>query len=164
MKKYLILLIIVCSTLMGCNQKAEEGRYDEKELTGKPALHKFDFNNHGFPPYPPGFIKVDETRSKMEMGGFRWEKGNTTTLTDAASPQQIAENFKAIVLEPNSKVNIQIEQDPALSAYLWDSEREKVTIEGTQITIPTNKGRYIYEVVAKWSNGEVSYTIVVEVE
>ncbi|WP_057775727.1 DUF3221 domain-containing protein [Cytobacillus dafuensis] len=127
------------------------------------SLPKFNFKNEKFPPDLKGIVKINETRYEMTRGGFEWKKGNQTTQTDAASPTQIAENFKAIVVEPNSKATIEIEQNPNLSAYLWDSDRKKIALEGKQITFPANKGRYIYEVVAKWSNGEVSYTFVIEV-
>ncbi|MBS4192515.1 DUF3221 domain-containing protein [Bacillus sp. FJAT-49705] len=132
--------------------------------TVQPSLSKFIFKNDKFPPDLTGFVKINKTRYEMARGGFEWKKGNQTTQTDAASPTQIAENFKAIVVEPNSKATIEIEQNPNLSAYLWNSDRENIALEGKQITFPANKGRYIYEVVAKWSNGEVSFTFVVEVK
>jgi hypothetical protein len=134
------------------------------EITKEISLPPFDFKNTSFPPNPKGIIVVNGAEYDMEMGGFQWEKGNQAVTTDAASPSQIAERFEAIVLEPNSKVNIVIEQKPNINVFLWDSEITSVDIEGTQITAPENIGRYIYEVVARWSSGTVSYTFVIEVE
>lgn len=126
-------------------------------------LHKFDFKNNEFPPYPYGFVEIDETRYEMATGGFKWTTGNQTVQTDAASPAQITENFNAIVVDANSKVNMDIEQSPNVSVYLWDYERKKMMLEGNELTVPATSGHYIYEVVAKWSNGEVSYIFVVDV-
>lgn len=32
-----------------------------------------------------------------------------------------------------------------------------------QITLPSNKGKYIYEVLAEWKSGTISYIFVVEI-
>ncbi len=106
----------------------------------------------------------------MIVGGFRWERkqgsGTQIVQTDAASSYQIAENFKAFALEQDQKITIEIEENPELVIYLWNKNgREKeITLTDNQITAPTSKGRYIYEVLAKWTNGEVSYTFFVEVK
>ncbi|XKI12455.1 hypothetical protein GGGNBK_12450 [Sporosarcina sp. ANT_H38] len=67
-------------------------------------------------------------------------------------------------MEPTSKASIQIEQNPELSVYIWAAERSTDIIEGNELTVPITSGRYFYEVVSKWPNGEVSYTFVVEVK
>ncbi|MFC5587453.1 DUF3221 domain-containing protein [Sporosarcina soli] len=130
----------------------------------KQALHPFDFKNTDFPPTPLGLVTIHETTYEMTRGGFTWTKGNQTVQTDAASPTQIAESIEAIVTEPNSKVSIGIAQDPHLSVYLWEVERNDFISEGNELIIPHSSGRYVYEVIAKWSNGEQSYTFVVEVK
>ncbi|MFJ7935914.1 DUF3221 domain-containing protein [Sporosarcina sp. NPDC096371] len=128
------------------------------------SLQKFDFSNHAFPPNLAGFVDIDGSRYDLAAGGFRWTKGNQTAMTDAAGPTQIAENFEAVVVEANSKAKIVIEQNPTLSVYAWDTEREAVAAEEGLISLPSTSGRYIYEVVAEWANGEVSYTFVVELK
>jgi Protein of unknown function (DUF3221) len=128
------------------------------------SFHEFDFRSHEFPPNLAGFVDIDGTRYDMANGGYRWTKGNQVTQTDAAGPTQIAENFEAIVVAVNSKAKIMIEQNPSLSVYTWNAEQETVAVEDGQISLPATSGRMIYEVVAKWTNGEVSYTFVVEVK
>ena len=123
-----------------------------------------------FPPTFSGAVKINHTKHEMIAGGYRWEKkqGAETQViqTDAASPYQIAENFKPIAIELNQKITIDIEENPQLVVYLWNNnEREKeIELNVNQITAPASKGRYIYEVFATWPNGEVSYTFVVEVK
>ena len=123
-----------------------------------------------FPPSIPGVVKVNNTQHEMVAGGYKWEReqGTETQVvqTDAASPYQIAEDFKAIALEQNQKITIEIEESPGLVVYLWnkDGRETEITMNKNQITAPTSKGRYIYEVLAKWTSGEVSYTFVAEVK
>ena len=146
------------------NIETLSGEITKGNETVQPSLPEFIFEKDEFPPATTGFVKINETRYKMTKGNFKWEKGNETVQTDASSPSQIAENFKAIIAEPNSEAKIEIEQHPNLSVYLWDSKEVKLAFKGNQISVPTIKGRYIYEVVAEWSNGEASYTFVVEIK
>ena len=123
-----------------------------------------------FPPVMTGSIHVNDTEYEMASGNYRWEKkdGLSTQVfqTDAASPNQIAENFNAIVLEKDMNINIEIEDKPEISVFLWnENSREKqVKVNKNQFTTPATEGQYIYEVLAEWTNGEVSYTFVLEVK
>ena len=154
--KHLILLIIVFSSLWitGCSNetnKVGEGKENE------------------FPPSMTGLIQINETEYEMIVGNYKWvrKQGLETQVvqTDAASPYQIAQNVKAIILEVSSNIKIDIEGNPEISVYLWNENgREKeVKVDKNQLSVPTSKGQYIYEVLAKWSNGEVSYTFVIEI-
>lgn len=152
-KNRLVALIISLLVLTGCtlNTLGEDKQLDE------------------FPPSMTGFVHVKEKKYEMQAGNYRWErkKGFDTDVvtTDAASPNQIGENFKAIELQPNANMKMEIEESPKISVYQWDeSGRDKeVNVKNNQLSAPLSKGRYIYEVLAKWPNGEVSYTFVVEV-
>ena len=233
MKKYLILMTILCLFLLGCAQKddAEKGGYDlqgnitkidpeedsiliedltkgltwislhENEqienyktgqkvavwidgaiLTSSPAFAKalhieileetktvetslpeFNFEQNEFPPAIAGFVTIDGTRYPMAKGSFKWTKGNQTVQTDALAPTQIAENFKAITVKQSSKAFIEIDQNPNLKVYVWEYDQRKLTFQGTEIPLSTMKGRTIYEAVATWSNGEVSFTFVIDI-
>lgn len=155
---FLCTILIFTIFLAACSDVEVTG----KENLLKPTIPEFIFNNDEFPPSTPGYIKIGETQYEMAKGNYKWKDGNTQVQTDAASPTQIAKNFKPIIVEPNTKVNIEIEQNANLSAYFWNYEG-KVDLQDGQITVPATKGRYIYEVLAIWSNGDVSYTFVVEV-
>lgn len=128
-----------------------------------------EVNQNDFPPSMLGFVNVNGKEYEMKAGNYSWErkKGLETevVVTDAASPYQIGKEFSAISLEPNTNINIEIEENPKLSVYLWNENGrgEEIILKNNQFTAPTNKGEYIYEVLAEWSNGEVSYTFVVEV-
>lgn len=133
----------------------------EETKTVQTSIPEFIYEQNEFPPVITGIVTIDGTRYQMTKGHFKWEKGNKTVQTDALSPTQIAQNYKAITVEPSSKAFIEIEQNPHLVVYLWESEERKLVSQGSEILVPTKKGRSIYEVLASWSNGEVSYTFVV---
>ncbi|MFC0189373.1 hypothetical protein ACFFJY_13800 [Fictibacillus aquaticus] len=148
--KILVIVIIVFSLILinGCSPKREL----EKQ-----------------PPEMEGFVKADGEMYELERGGYRWEWKNGTdtavVTTDHASPNQMAESIKPIHLTSNGRIEIQIEENPELTVFLWNkSEREKeIPLKEKQFLLPAAKGKYIYEVLAKWHEGEVSYTFVAEV-
>ncbi|MDX8363311.1 hypothetical protein [Cytobacillus sp. IB215316] len=122
-----------------------------------------------FPPSMSGKININETDYEMLVGNYKWERkqGLYTQVvqTDAISPYQIADNFESVRVEPNDKINIQIEGNPQITVYLWNENgREmEVMLNDKQVLIPNSKGHNIYEVLAKWPDGELSYTFVLEV-
>lgn len=153
--KSLVMIILVFSTLLiaGCS--------NDLEAEGKDS---------DFPPSMSGVIQVNGTDYEMKAGGYRWErkKGLQTEViqTDHASPYQMAENIKSVTVQPDQKAEIKIEESPEITVYLWNSNgREKeITHDANQIMVPSSTGTYIYEALAKWKNGEISYTFVLEVQ
>ena len=149
--------IFFSSLIMGCSNEVDG---IDKQAEAKETE---------FPPVMTGSIHVNDTEYEMVSGNFKWEKkeGSITQVaqTDAATPNQIAESFNAIELEKDMKIEIEVEDNPEIAVFLWnENSREKeVTVNKNQIKTPTTDGQYIYEVLAKWSNGEVSYTFVIEV-
>jgi len=123
-----------------------------------------------FPPSMTAVVHVNGEDYPIEEGNYEWsrKKGFETEViqTDHASPGQMAENLKPITTKPGQKIEIKIEDHPDISVYLWNAqEREKsIETEKSQFIIPSVQGKYIYEVLAKWKNGTVSYTFVVEVQ
>lgn len=128
------------------------------------------FSEEAFPPTMKGTVMVDEQEYEMKAGGYRWERQvgiNTEVVrTDAASPNQIAESYEPIRAQQNESILIEVEDDPQIAVYLWDEDgiTEEVKQKDNQIVAPSDSGRYIYEVLATWPKGEVSYTFVVEVK
>lgn len=127
-----------------------------------------------FPPTMTGVVLINNQEYDMKPSGYRWTKksGNDTqtVTTDAASPNQIAEELTAIQMKDGSNITIEVEDNPELSVYQWNESGRinNIPLSDNKFSPTSTKGRYIYEVIADWSNGdvrgEVSYTFVVEVK
>ncbi|MEO4052923.1 hypothetical protein [Solibacillus sp. CAU 1738] len=123
-----------------------------------------------FPPSMAGLININGIEYPMEEGNYQWQRktglGIEVVQTDHASPYQMADHIKSISVKPSQKVDIQIEDTPQIKVYLWNDKGRGKEIEqdANQITVPSEKGKYIYEAIAEWPNGTVSYTFVIEIE
>jgi hypothetical protein len=145
---------------------------------GRTQVDNIDFKtensrSEAFPPSIPGYIQANEMKFEMVQGGFKWETKHQAVMTDAASPNQIAEKFEAVAIAPKTRITILLEGQPDLQVFLWEGDQRsaEISLSKDQFTLPEMNGRYVYEVVAKWSNwgndnarGEVSYTFVVEIK
>ena len=122
------------------------------------------------PPKANAIIKNKEI--PLKRGGFHWttEEGTLTkaTIADAASPNQIAQDLIASPVEKGSQASIQFSDHskPQLTYNFWDGDRsgKPISMEGNKITFPSNRGKYIIEVNATWSNEDASYTFVIDVK
>ncbi|MGX2960646.1 hypothetical protein JNUCC23_15430 [Peribacillus sp. JNUCC 23] len=151
-KQYLFALLIVFIIIVGgCSSKTAE----------EP------------PEMPPDVIvKINGENIEIARGTYQWEtKGlfsNQTVIADAAAPFQIAENMKAKIVEQSSVADIEFNNgsQPQLHAYLWEEEKrgEELPLNQHKITLPLEKGKYVIEIHAEWTNGDSSYTFVVEVQ
>lgn len=145
-----MIVVFSASLLFGCSDKS----VDQAE----------------FPPDKKAAVEVNSSNYSMEKGGYRWvrKKGleTETVTTDHASPNQMAEHLKPIRVKPDQKVKVEIEDDPVMKVFLWNETgiEKEIKLEDDQITVPADKGKYIYEVLAEWKNGEISYTFVAEVQ
>ncbi|WP_175548969.1 hypothetical protein [Desulforamulus aeronauticus] len=46
---------------------------------------------------------------------------------------------------------------------MWEEkEREELLLNNNQLILPTGTGRYVIEIIAKWSNGTAFYTFLIE--
>lgn len=121
---------------------------------------------------PEAIVKINDENIETARGTYQWEKkrllSNTTVIADAAAPFQIAEDMKAKIVEQSSVANVEFNDgsQPQLQAYLWEGEKrgEELPLNQHYITLPSEKGKYVIEINAKWSNGDSSYTFVVEVQ
>ncbi|SET19662.1 hypothetical protein SAMN05660297_01693 [Natronincola peptidivorans] len=163
------ITVLLLFFLVGCTNAQVEGGNIDIEKSPLEILGLAQ----DFPPGIVGFIQANGKQVEMEQGGFMWERNGEIVMADAASPNQIAESFEAILLPPKAEITIQLEDQPDLTLYLWkeDMRAEEIPLSNNQFKIPLDRGAYVYEVIAQWFNfknsdikGTVSYTFVVEVE
>ncbi|WP_028391979.1 hypothetical protein [Bacillus cihuensis] len=150
-KKYVFAIIMLfIFNVVGCSSKSAE---EPPEIP------------------PDAIVKINGEKIETARGTYKWEsKGlfsNKTVIADAASPLQIAENMKAEIIDQSSLANIEFNDGslPQLQAYIWEEENrgEALLVNQHQITLPSKKGKYVIEIYAEWTNGDSSYTFVVDV-
>ncbi|MFC4321236.1 hypothetical protein [Litchfieldia salsa] len=146
--------ILVCSFIIYISGCSLQGNATDEELK-----------------IPNGYIIIDHHKAKLQTGGFHLERkvGLETEVvtTDSASPNQIAETLEPIKVAPNSTLAFKTDiKESNITAIQWnDKEPEKeVKLEDNEFIAPVEQGEYIYEIISRWNNNEVSYTIVVKVE
>lgn len=156
--KYLLVLIVLLSlVIVGCSNKSNHNSLEE------------DPRNF------VGNVIIDGGIHEMKPGGYRFDGETSSELTDAASPNQIAEEINAISIAPDTEIKIEIDQNPEITLYQWEgSERGKaMNMSDNQFNSPSEPGNYVYEAFAEWDNlnnargwtsGEMSYTFVIEVK
>ena len=146
----IVMLIVALIWITGCSKEA--------------------VSEEDFPPTMTGMVVVNEQEYDMKAGNFKWERQvgyNTEVVqTDAVAPDQLAKSYEPISVEQNERMLIEIKDDPKIVVYLWNADGpvEEVKQTNNQIAAPSNSGRYVYEALATWPKGEVSYTFVVKVE
>lgn len=115
-----------------------------------------------------GKITVNETEYEMRVGNYKWkgEKMSIQQVGSTDTPIEIAKEFNDLILEKNSVIKIVIEDDPNLTVYQYneDGKSKEIALAENQITVPSNSGHYIYEVIGKWSDGEATFIFDVEIK
>ncbi|GGF13847.1 hypothetical protein GCM10010954_10760 [Halobacillus andaensis] len=119
---------------------------------------------------PAGKVQVNDQKVDLESGAYQWERGTLfskeTVTTDSASPTEMAEAMDKEKVQAEAEAEISFsEQAEDIQVYLWENEQEMehISEEGTW-TLPSESGEYVYEVLGQWPQGEVSYTMVVQVD
>lgn len=121
---------------------------------------------------PEAIVKINDENIDTTRGTYHWETDglltNNKIVADALAPFQIAEDMEAKILKQNSVVDVEFSDgsQPQLQAYLWENEArgKELSLKEAQITLPSQTGKHVIEIIAKWPNGDASYTFVVEVQ
>ena len=121
---------------------------------------------------PEGMISINGEEKKLAKGSYQWTTrymlSSQTVGTDAASPNQMAEYIKAIQIEKQTIAAVVFKDGskPVLHAYIWkQNERSaELATKDNQLVLPTEKGKHVIEITAKWPKGNASYTFVAEVK
>lgn len=122
---------------------------------------------------PDALITIDEKTIELTKGSYHWEEdglfSTNKIIADAAAPYQIAKNLDAEIVNKGSIAQMKFSDNskPQLQAYLWEGERrgKELSFNGMRLTLPSQPGKYIIEVMANWSEySDASYTFVIEIK
>ena len=121
------------------------------------------------PPVP--LITVNDQNVTVVQGSYCWEVLITTTCAEEVSPPELInfQYFQPVELLPESPVKIEFNNKPienTLRAHLWvnNEKIETIQLNNNVLTAPKAKGVYIYEITARWKNGNSSYVFVMQVK
>lgn len=150
MRKLLcILLVGLVFSFGGCNNRinktpngAEINVYEKMNI---PTL-KVTFNSEDI---------------SVEKGGYSWEKDGESVTVDAESPEQIANKMEGNKIEPESELVLNFSEEPiSVNIIDWSELKgNSYSFNNDKIIAPKEEGTYVYEIVSKWSEGQVSFTI-----
>ncbi len=108
-----------------------------------------------------GKVNVDDKVYTMRIGDFEWKEDDFEAKKISSTDiNELADQFKTLEVEEGDKLKIEIEQNPtSIIVNQWNENgtREDVEFESNEITIPSENGYYIYEVIAEWNEGKISY-------
>lgn len=120
------------------------------------------------PPSPT--ITVGKQKVEVVQGSYCWGGLFRTVCADTSAPPDLIKHqgLKPIAVSPESSLKIAFKNEPTkntLEANRWlnNGETEAVTINKNVLTAPKEKGVYVYEIFARWKNGDSSYAFVIEV-
>lgn len=120
------------------------------------------------PPMPT--VQADHKNIKVTRGTYCWEGRLQTTCEDTISPPDIvkSQQIKPKRVAPNADIEIKFQQKPnedTLGVNIWSGERaENVPLTDNHFRAPRRPGIYVYDVFARWDEGDASYTFTIEVQ
>lgn len=116
---------------------------------------------------PKGEVIVDNKRYEMKVGDAQWKEGNIEAeKTSTLSINELAEVFDTLELEKGQDIEFEIDKNPtSIEVYAWKENGiiEQVETEEYKLTLPINEGYFIYEVIVKSNQGEITYVFDVNV-
>ncbi len=117
-------------------------------------------------PHAEGKVYVDNNKYKMELGEYEWEEEKVEQKRiDEVSVKEAAEAFDTLEVTKDSTVKIKIEEEPVtISVNQWNEDQSvhKVELTNDKLPLPTT-GYYIYEIIAEWDKGRITYVFDVNV-
>lgn len=106
-----------------------------------------------------------------ERGAYSWtiHNANGTQATinvDSSGPTELVKNSTPLSVSPGSTLALSFSDNPAniIINILKDSKSISQTITNNIVVTPESKGLVVYEVIATWNQGTVTYAFLVNVD
>ena len=114
-------------------------------------------------------LTVADIDIPMVQGSGCWPLKNGEVLChDTLAPPELLKSQTPVVVPSGSKVNLHFSYAPlSISASQWMNGtpvKQDLTDHNTTLRLPTEQGTYIYDIFAKWKEGDVSYAFTVQVQ
>lgn len=155
--KIVVLIAIILLGASGCS-KEKEAVMAENPVN--PPIKSIE--NLGETP-PDLKVLVDGIEIAALRGGYSWsyfdeeENAMVSMEAESLSPLEIAENQKAPSVNADAEIELNFEKEPkSYKVQIWD---ETGAAKGSypKIVLNESNGKSIYQVLAHWEQGTVSY-------
>jgi hypothetical protein len=111
-------------------------------------------------------VTINNEKIEPMQGSFCWSEWGKGLCADTAGPLELAEEMAPFVAEKGETVNLEFEKKPtAVSVYQVETDepiRQSASLDSFQL--PQQEGTYIFDIVADWRQGDVSYVIKIAIE
>ncbi|WP_339171524.1 hypothetical protein MKY51_09890 [Solibacillus sp. FSL R5-0691] len=121
------------------------------------------------PPKP--VLTIENKTVEVAQSSYCWNGLLKTQCVDMISPPDLIEHHKItpVVVSPGADVKIKFHRKPlenTLTASIWSSNNEitNAPLNENVLSVPNEKGFYIYSLSAYWKKGSSSYVFVIEVK
>ncbi|TQR16465.1 hypothetical protein [Psychrobacillus vulpis] len=108
-----------------------------------------------------GNVIVGNKDYSMMINDFEWKEANfQARKINESGIYDFANEFDTLAVEKDDKLKIEIEQNPSsIIVDQWNEDGTIVAVEpiSNEITLPSEEGYYIYEVIAEWDEGRITY-------
>jgi hypothetical protein len=119
---------------------------------------------------PEAVIKINHIQVEAAKGTYEWQYGflyHSALVADATSPSVIAKHLTPLTVHLGAfaKISFSNHSHPHLYAHIWENDREgkKLFIKQNQLTLPSEPGRYVILLHARWPHGNSDYVFSVDV-
>ncbi len=167
--KIIFSLLTLLVIITGFSSEIEENttKTSYKSTENNNAISKI--NDNTIKP-PQAIIKINNQTIQISSSTYQWEIQDLPykwcVNADGLGPFDIAKKKEAITVSKASKaiINFSDNSKPEIHVFLWEEkEREReLLLNNNQLILPTGTGRYVIEIIAKWSNGTAFYTLLIE--
>lgn len=117
---------------------------------------------------PQGKVIVGNKDYRMVIGEFEWKEVDFEARKVSDSDVcELADQFPTIEVVEENKLTLDIEQGPSsIMVNQWDEDGTIVETEllDNEIILPEDAGYYIFELIAEWNEGEITYVFDVDIK
>ena len=124
-----------------------------------------------FDPKPPSpIITVGEKKIEVARGTYCWDGLFNSICVDTISPPMLIEHheIEPVIVSPEAELKIEFEKEPnentiGVNRWINHNGAKNVSLSNNILIAPKENGVYVYDVYARWENGDSSYAFVIEV-
>ena len=139
MKKAIVLFVALALILVGCSDR--------------PPVPKLTAGNIDIP---------------VVMGSYSWKSFAKHVVADAPGPADLLKGTTPVSVEPGAEVLVKFSPKPdklIWSRWAGNETVEQVELDSNKLTLPEEKGVYIYSIRAVWGTyNSGMYAFIVKVE